>query len=368
MKEIKDIIAAWQKLDGETRKVALATVIQVEGSSYRRAGARMLIRDDGQWTGGISGGCLEGDALRKANHCMARSRVEVVRYDTSTEDEEQIGVGLGCEGVIDVLLAPIEQDDEQNPIRVLESCVSSRHPNILLTVIRSEIEGIGAGKMYRYGQGEALSDGLLLHLPKGIKEALEADVAHARATGKSQVKEYGEAFSVFIEVLQPAMRVVLFGSNYDLYPLLRMGRELGWEMDVVMNPARASGAIRELAREIYPKGAEIPFDDYTAFVLMAHDYKTDRDNLLMALQSGVPYIGMLGPVKRRNKSLYELRAAGHVFSEEALGRLYNPVGLDIGALTPEEIALSILAEIKAHFAGRRGQFLRERAGYIHERS
>ncbi len=359
MKEIKDIIAAYAKTDKAAHKMALATVIQVEGSSYRRAGARMLIRDDGIWTGGISGGCLEGDALKKANHCMARSRVEVVRYDTSTGDEEQIGVGLGCEGVIDVLLSPIDPEDEHNPIKVLESCVEARHPVVLLTVIRSEVDGLRAGGMYKY---EPEAGAGPFHLPKGLQK----DIHEALEAGKSVVKEY-EDLAVFIEILQPAVRVVLFGGNYDIYPMLKIGRELGWEMSVVMKPARASRAVRALVREIYPKGAEVPYDAYTAFVLMAHDYKTDKDHLLMALQTEVPYIGMLGPVKRRNKTLDELKSEGFSFGEDRLHRLYNPVGLDIGALTPEEIALAVLAEIKAHFAGRRGGFLRERAGFIHER-
>ncbi len=361
MKEISDIVAAYRKSDTGRHRVALATVVHVEGSSYRRAGARMLIQDNGVWTGGISGGCLEGDALRKAQYCMARNKIELVRYDTSTEDEEQIGVGLGCEGIIDVLLTPIVAEDPHNPIRLLESCLESRHPNCLLTVISSERKDLRAGSMYKYEKTSK-------SLPDFFPEEVKRDAAEALTTGKSAVKHYEQGLSVFIEVLHPAIRVVLFGSNYDIYPMLKLGNELGWEMNVVMNPARASKAIRALSRAIYPKDAQVPYDAYTAFVLMAHDYKTDKQNLLMALQSKVPYIGMLGPVKRRNKSLEELSSEGYVFDDAQLSRLYNPVGLDIGALTPEEIALATLAEIKAHFAGRDGRFLRERVGYIHDRS
>lgn len=360
MKEIKDIITAYHQIDRQQHKVALATVIHVEGSSYRRAGARMLIRDDGVWTGGISGGCLEGDALKKANYCMVRNRVDLVRYDTSTDDEEQIGVGLGCEGIIDVLLSPIQADDPHNPIHVLEACLDDRHPNCLLTIIQSDIEQLEAGKMYKYREDDTK---LNKYLPKG----LQTDIRQALQSGKSSVKEY-DGLKVFMEILHPSIRLVLFGSNYDIYPLLKISRELGWEASLVMNPAKASGEVRRLAKQIYPKDAEIPYDHYTAFILMAHDYKTDKNNLLRALKSEVPYIGMLGPVKRRNKSLDELMGEGHLFSEEQLARLYNPVGLDIGATTPEEIALAILAEVKAHFAHRDGRFLRERVGYIHERS
>ncbi len=359
MKEILDILSAYSKTDIAKHQLALATVIHVEGSSYRRAGARMLIRDNGEWTGGISGGCLEGDALKKAQHCMARNKVEVARYDTSTEDEEQIGVGLGCEGIIDVLLAPIDPKNENNPILTLESCLNIRQPQVLLTIIQSDKPELKPGSMYKYPEHQ---DKLNEILP----EATQQDIDLALKTGKSSVKQY-PGLSVFIEVLQPAIHLVLFGSNYDIYPLLRIGKELGWKTSVVMNPAKANRKIKELADQIYPKNTPVPYDAYTAFILMAHDYKTDKENLRMALQSQVPYIGMLGPVKRRNKSLDELAAEGYTFSKQQINRLYNPVGLDIGATTPEEIAIAILAEVKAHFAERRGQPLRERVGYIHER-
>ncbi len=355
MKEINDIITAYQQLDLVENKVAMATVIYVEGSSYRRAGARMLVQDNGVYIGGISGGCLEGDALKKANHCMARNRVEVVRYDTSKEGEGEIGAGLGCNGIIDILLSPINADDEKNPIKVLQSCVDDRKANCLITIISSEVEGFGSGEMYKYDGAMKLPD-----------EAI-VDMETAISSGKSIVKIY-ENLSIFIEILLPALNVVLFGSSYDVYPLLKIGNELGWNMDVVTNPTKASSSMKALSQHIYSKEATIPYDDFTAFVLMAHDYETDKDNLLMALKSNVPYVGMLGPLKRKNKALKELKNDGTTFTEKQLNRLYNPIGLDIGSITPEEISLAILAEIRAHFSGGNGRFLREKVGTIHERS
>ncbi len=355
MKEINDIITAYKQLDLTNNKVALATVIYVEGSSYRRAGARMLVQDNGIWIGGISGGCLEGDALKKANHCIARNKVEVVRYDTSKEDEEQIGAGLGCNGIIDVLLSPIVQEDKNNPIHILESCVNDRKVNCLVTIISSEIDELSAGEMYKYTTESKF--------PKQLTD----DINAALISGRSSVKTY-DNLSVFIEILLPALSIVLFGSSYDIYPLLKIGNELGWHMSVVTNPAKASQKMKALSAHIYPKDATIPYDDFTAFVLMAHDYKTDKDNLVMALETNVPYVGMLGPLKRKDKALDELKDNGQIFTAEQLHKLYNPIGLDIGSSTPEEIALAILAEIRAHFSGRNGRFLREKVGTIHERS
>jgi len=355
MKEIKDIISAYKQLDLTTHKIAMATVVFVDGSSYRRAGARMLVQDNGIYIGGISGGCLEGDALKKANHCMARNKVDVVRYDTSKDDEGEIGAGLGCNGIIDVLLSPILMEDAKNPIKILESCVNDRYTNCLITIISSEIDNLQAGSMYKYEDD--------LTFPNNVNE----DIKIALKSGKSVVKDY-ENISVFIEILLPSINVVLFGSSYDVYPLLKIGNELGWLMDVVTNPIKANNRMKSLSASIYSKDDSIPFDDFTAFVLMAHDYRTDKDNLLMALESNVPYVGMLGPLKRRNKALDELNVEGHTFTKEQLEKLYNPIGLDIGSTTPEEIALAILAEIRAHFAGRNGMFLKEKIGTIHERA
>ena len=354
MKEIKDIIQAYDQLDKKSIRLALATVIYVAGSSYRRTGARMLVQDNGTYTGGISGGCLEGDALKKANYCLARNKTELVRYDTTKEGEDEIGVGLGCNGIIDVLLTPIDTASPDNPVELLRSCINDRATHCLITIVSSDREDLPAGKMFRFDRNNNLS------------EELSADAIKALQSNKSVVKTY-EDFTAFIEIIPPALRVVLFGYGYDVYPLLRLGKELGWEMCLSTNPLKAAPAMKSLASSFYPTGEAIPVDDYTAYVLMAHDYNTDKNNLSMALHSNVPYIGMLGPLKRRAKALEELEEEGQKFSAGQLERLYNPVGLDIGATSPEEIALAILSEIRAHFSGKNGGFLRLKRGPIHQR-
>ena len=355
MKEIKDIIAAYEEIDNSSHKIALATVVHVDGSSYRRTGARMLVRDDGVFFGGISGGCLEGDALKKANHCMARNKIEVVRYDTTQDDEGEIGVGLGCNGIIDVLLCPIHPEDESNPIKVLSSCLGDRFTNCLITVIESQNPNFRAGQMIKYQKGKSV-----------FFDALEKDIHEALASNKSRVRTYEEGLSVFIEILQPAINVLLFGYSYDVYPLLKIGSELGWTMGVVTKANKVTAKMRALANDIYIPEDALPCDNYTAYVLMAHDYKTDKNNLAMALQSEVPYVGMLGPLKRRKQAIEELENEGMVLSSEQMDKLYNPIGLNIGASTPEEIALTILSEIRAHFSGKKGGFLREISGPIHQ--
>src|SRR5581483_1756763 len=126
MKEIRTIIAAWRSLDLTRTKAALATVVRVEGSSYRRAGARMLVLDNGTYLGGISGGCLEGDALRRAQKGIALQRPSVITYDTTQDDDYQVGVGLGCQGIIDVLFTPLQPDGPGSPLSLLAGLTDIR--------------------------------------------------------------------------------------------------------------------------------------------------------------------------------------------------------------------------------------------------
>src|ERR1700722_13877534 len=136
MKEIKAIIHAYDLLDKNTPRAALATVVRVEGSSYRRTGARMLVTDDGIWVGGISGGCLEGDALKRARLAISKLEPSLITYDTTEEDAYQIGVGLGCNGIIDVLFTPLDFNNKNNPVELLKSCLASRRQtHLLLTII-----------------------------------------------------------------------------------------------------------------------------------------------------------------------------------------------------------------------------------------
>src|SRR5580698_1611473 len=144
MKEIREIISAYDELDKATSKAALATVVRVDGSSYRRTGARMLVRDDGFWVGGISGGCLEGDALKRARFAIAKSESSLVTYDTTDDDPYQIGAGLGCQGVIDILFTPLDYGNTDNPVEVLRSCIENkRELHVLITVTDLEGEWMG---------------------------------------------------------------------------------------------------------------------------------------------------------------------------------------------------------------------------------
>jgi xanthine/CO dehydrogenase XdhC/CoxF family maturation factor len=368
MKEIKSIIKAYSTIDFASTKAALATVARVEGSSYRRTGARMLVLDNGTYLGGISGGCLEGDALRRARHAIVKDRPSVVTYDTTQEDGHEIGAALGCNGIIDVLFTPLDPEDAHNPVRLLSGLTETRTPRVLVSVTGGGEAGGVLGRTIVYESRDQFLSGFAL---PALAEAVLPDIADGLEQGRSRTVVYpaGEphALKVFIEVIVPVTHLVVYGGNYDIYSLLRMAGELGWVSTLVINMSKAAKAMVALATGVVDtKGDKQPvIDAYTAVLLMSHDYKTDFANLQHVLGTCAPYIGLLGPRKRSRKMLDALAAEGRALPEQELQRIFSPAGLDIGASTPEEIALSILAEIRSFYAGRQGRPLREREGTIY---
>jgi xanthine dehydrogenase accessory factor len=373
MKEIKAIISAYDQLDRKTTQAALATVVRVEGSSYRRTGARMLVTDNGVWIGGISGGCLEGDALKRARIAISKSESSLITYDTTEEDAFQIGVGLGCNGIIDVLFMPLDFQSKNNPVEVLKSCLQeSRQTHVLLTI--TELEGVWMtlkiGNTLQYKGPESL----LIFEKDGLGSQLQELILHQIASNKSAPQYIeltdGRKLSLFIEILFPDIHLILMGHQYDAYPLARLSKEMGWRITLVSNPSKVNSKLLEVVDKILGNHQleEIDIDQYSAALLMSHDYKTDKLNLTKALGTNIPYIGMLGPKVRAEKIFRELSEEGKPVSEENMKRINAPAGLDIGALSPEEIALSLIAEIRAVFSKRQGGFLKLRQSTIHERA
>lgn len=373
MKEIKTIINTYDTIDKNKTQSALATVVRVEGSSYRRTGARMLVMDDGVWVGGISGGCLEGDALKRARFAITRSESTLITYDTTDDDEHQIGVGLGCNGIIDVLFTPIDYNNEKNPIEILKTCMESRRKtHILITITglkNGSFDKIKAGDVIEYSGLDSLTYIQDREIIKQIYEAVENQILIGKSAPLKFCLENGGRLEIFIEILPPEIHLILMGNQYDVYPLTRLVKEMGWRVTVVANPLKVNSKISSIADEVVPPDnfMDINFDNHTAIVLMSHDYKTDKYNLPKALKTNSPFIGMLGPRVRSEKIFTELIAEGFSILETNFQRIHAPVGLDIGAVSPEEIALSLIAEVRASFSNREGNFLRLRQTTIHER-
>ena len=282
MNEVRALVEAFDAANIRGERCALATVVSVEGSSYRRPGARMLVCESGLHTGTISAGCLESDVVEHAKRAIQTGAAKLVEYNTATtSDEEAWGLGLGCNGIVRVLVEPL-------------------------------------------------------------------------ASG-----------SPCFETLPPPVPLVIFGAGQDALPVVELARELGWQVEVVDPQARPVSrsrfAIADRVTLARPEdvGAHVSITPRTMALLMSHNYAHDLALLRFLLASPACYIGVMGPRKRTERMLRELAMA------EGMARLHSPAGLDIGADGPAEVALSIVAEMRAVLNGRHGGKLRERRGSIH---
>lgn len=370
MKDLKAITEAYQRVDFNQRKAALATVVKVRGSSYRSPGARMLITDDGRWVGSISGGCLEGDALRKARAVMSSKKSMTVTYDTREESNQNLGIGLGCNGIIDVLIEPVDHTDTANPVVQFQSLITLPHAVAMATLFEGP-NHIGS-KVLLNADGSITGS---LRLTSLTEQAI-ADLRHVFQSKKSEAKKYaadGEEYEVFLELIQPAINLIIFGGGFDARPVSELAKSLGWSVSVT------DECVAHIAPIFFPTADKLSlcqreFIDrdfnitpYTACVLMSHNYEYDRDVLKKLIKTSAPYIGILGPRKRFDKMQVEFLQQGIILNTDDMKRIHSPIGLDIGAEAPDEIALSIISEIQGKFTNRSGGFLKYNTGPIHQR-
>lgn len=373
MKEIREILKAFGEAQKLGKLTALATVVHVDGSSYRRPGARMLITEDGRLTGAISGGCLEGDALRKALLVMMQQKSMLVTYDTNDEEDAKLGMGLGCNGIIQVLIEPINASDQDNPIQLLKKILTGkRKKNALVTLFSLQNK-----RKVQYGTRLLVAeDGGVSGDAPVFMDMLVSDAKEVLANKHSSFKNYiaeNNSLTAFIELVQPPISLIIIGAGNDVMPLVAMADILGWETTVVdgrpdhAKKERFMAACQVLVSKPENVLEQLEIDEQTVFLLMTHNYHYDLAMLRALVTRSVAYIGSLGPKKKLDRMVAELKGEGISLTDQQLATLYGPVGLDIGAETPEEIALSILAEIKAVFSSKSGQSLRTNPGVIHFR-
>lgn len=373
MNELKSICEAFAEYRRRGQQLALASIIFTTGSTYRRAGARMLIAADGSTVGSISGGCLEADVIERAFGVIATGQPLVVSYDTRSNEDIIWGMGLGCQGVVEVL---IESLSDETPMDFLSRTLAVGDTCVVATVV-----GVAAEK-----QRVKVGDRLMLTASGVEKNQIEnpalslqvsEDAFMVFTTGKPEMKLYGEQgeeVKVHLEVIEPPVPLVLFGAGADALPVARFGRALGWQVTVVDTRAREATKQRfsDIDEIILCRAEEVeervPLNSRTVSVLMSHNYLDDLELLERLHQSPVRYIGVLGPRKRTVRLLNDIAERGGPAIQIEDSRLHSPIGIDIGADTPEEIALSIVAEIRAVLAGRSASFLKERLSPIHSPS
>ncbi|MDP1843740.1 MAG: XdhC family protein [Sediminibacterium sp.] len=367
MKEIRDIVDAYDVAVKNGKKTALATVVHVSGSSYRRPGARMLVTEDGQLTGAISGGCLEGDALRKAVLAITQAKNKLVVYDTTDEDDAKLGVQLGCNGIVQILFEPIHPD-QQNPIHLLKKIIQDRSNAVLIT-------GYSINQQTHLGtiDHSCFNNEKVLPFAPALKAAI-IKVEDASKSAHCTIDIEANQQQFFIEYSLPSIAFVVVGAGNDAMPLVQMAHLLGWNTTLVdgrpTHATRSRFAVAEniiigKPKEILP---QLTIDNRTAIVLMTHNYNYDTELLGLLNQYEVPYIGLLGPQAKRVRMLQELEEAGIHFSAEQLEHIYGPTGLNLGAETAEEIALSICSEIMAVLQEKDPQHLKNKVESIHAAS
>lgn len=347
MKEIVSDLERWRER-GE--KVALATVVATRRSAPRPVGSKFAVSESGELAGSVSGGCVESDVYEHAREILAGGEPKLVSYGIS--DDLALSVGLPCGGEIDVFV-----DAARTPLveRLLQ-VVEAEERAVLFTVI--EGEPLGAKLLVVEG-GERHGDG-----PEELAEHADELIRG----GRSRVLELG-ARKVFAEVYAPPARLLVFGAVDTTEALCRAARQIGWR--TIVADARGKFATRERipsADELlvaWPEEAldQVKPDHSTAIVVLTHEDKFDVPALAGALETEAFYIGALG--SRRNQARRRERLLEAGVPEERLERIAGPAGLDIGADTPAETALSILAEILARRAGRDGGPLKEAKGRIH---
>lgn len=333
MKELSLVIDRLR--DPTVYPAALATLVQVEGSSYRRAGARLLLGADGLRSGSISGGCLEEDLLERAKQVIATDQPQLAIYDTTSENDLVWGVGLGCHGIVRVLIEPL-----------------GRRPDWVEVVRESQ----------RLRRDSVLE--------VSFEDERRADWGTRLAPLESDPKTQSSGF--LFDSIPPPVLLLIFGAGDDAQPLVRLSKELGWIVHVIdprktfATSERFPEADQVTATPIASALASLTTDARTAAVIMTHHYVHDLPLLSGLLGRPLVYLGLLGPRKRAERLLADIEKTGRRVSAEEHARLHAPVGLDLGGDTPESVALAIVAELQAALAGRDARPLRERQRPIHQ--
>lgn len=366
MKDFINIIKTYQNLTVSNAAAVLATVIGIEGNSFRRTGVRILIDENGQWLYEGESGMAEGNLLEQIQLVIKNNIPIIVDVDTSSNEGHQIGVALGYRGIIQLFLNP----KIHHPIEVLQQCLAEPCIKILMTVIETFNESLfAAGSVVLYHSSNQLLPNQANRIfTKNALECAQEIWLRGRSATKNIDTNEGQV-KVFCEIITPQPQLVLLGSQYDVYPLAMIAKAIGWKVIVLANPEKLRQSIFSLVDEVHSLDQmnQIKINQHTAFVIMSHLFDRDLEYLVASIKTTVPYIGMLGPRRRFERMFARLAKQDFFLSEADKARVHAPIGLDIGASTQEEMAVSIVTEIRAFFNGKKGGFLKTKDGDIHFR-
>jgi xanthine dehydrogenase accessory factor len=342
------LIESFARWRASAEPLALATVFETAGSTYSKAGHRILIAANGDYRGLVSGGCLEGDLAERAREVIASGRSRAVTYDLRDAADELWGLGIGCNGLLRVFLQPLTPEGGYEPFVTIAECLSGTRGGAVATLVDAP--------------GELGTGGTVVHL-EGVARAFGARGSAAESLADAARRAVGTAHATLLEIdgmrilaapLRPIPRLLVLGGGLDAVPLVAMAAELGWSVTVadhrpgyVARPG-FERATRVALVEPGKLEAALALAEFDAIVVMSHHLATDRKYLAELAGVRAAYLGVLGPRARRDRLLRELAEVAPALA----GRLRGPVGLDIGADSPETIALSILAELQATIGAR----------------
>lgn len=364
MREIQRILSALNTV--VPSEGALATVVRLDGSGFRRPGARMLVRSDGRIEGGVSAGCLEADVAEHCRLAIAEARPRLVSYQT--DDDSVFGLGLGCDGHIRILVEPLASPNTKRHLAFLDSLARDRCEGVIATALKEGDDPI-VGRWFLRADGEGGNDQPDDGLGRWVSREAEAllEATRQRRHPLHRVLAGPDGSWLTLEAVPSPVTLLICGIGADAAALADQAQRLGW-CPWVLDHRRGRAAsshvpAAERVLEIDPAqlADHVKLGPNMAAVVMSHSIEADRAWLGALLPSPVGYLGVMGPRARTARLLSEL-PSGNASSLA----LHAPVGLDIGAEAPEELALAICAEIQAVLAGRDGGFLRDRQTPIHD--
>jgi xanthine/CO dehydrogenase XdhC/CoxF family maturation factor len=355
-KETAEILARAARLREAGRRSAVATVIRIEGSAYRRAGAKFLVEDDGKTSGSVSGGCLEADVRENALRVVRDGEPVLLHYETGSDDRTVWGLGLGCNGSVDILVQPAAGGDAREAEERIRELLEGENAFAVTTVVK----GPGVGRAL-----VQVAEGVLAGSTgdPDLDRELVRQGAELLGRRESRLFASGPA-EVFTEVLMPPPHLLLFGAGDDAIPLCSYASQAGFRVTVadhraaLLSPDRFPSAFRLLEERPGEGSGRIPLGPHAYAVVKTHSFAHDRAWVRALLASNVPYLGLLGPRARAREILRQIGA-------ESSDRVFGPVGLDLGAEGPEQIAIAIVAEILAVCSAREPWSLREKESPIH---
>lgn len=367
MGEFNQVISAIAACRQRCEHFAVVTVVHASGATYRRPGARAIVTANGQVCGVVTGGCLQRQVIDHAQDSMRASAIHLHQYDTTRSTDPVMGSGTGCAGKQELLFEPHDLLDPQW-LTFLMEWPDRCQPIALATVYRTVGNpAIMAGQRIAVGAIDTVNDAQL-------REHIVAGLAECDRVRQTRTAEYviGDSRThVLLEYLTPPVSLVIFGSGDDVPSLAALASHMHWKVRVVMLRDGISPELPDTVASIRRSASAINDDTAAttadACVVMTHNVVDDAAVVSALLDTPCPYIAVLGPKRRQALMFQMIRDNGRLLSADDTARIYSPAGLDIGAESPDEIALSIVAEIQAVYRRCAGGQLRRSAGPIHSR-